>query len=160
MMRDRPPFQPIAPLSSAANVARTRPTDRRTAEMFKRRKRFVIEVSFSMFGYLFFKQIHLQRSLERPLFPHITSSPRPFAELSIPLAFRNRFGATQREAFRRILLVTSIAPIFLPILPLSGGGAGRGRVVGLLWKPGAHWEIAERASQFVPLLLRDEEVRL
>ena len=111
-------------------------------------KRFVIEVSFSMFGYLFFKQIHLQRSLERPLFPHITSFPCPLAELSILLAFRNRFGATQREAFRRILLVTSIAPIFLPILPLSGGGAGRGRVVGLLWKPGAHWEIAERASQF------------
>ena len=125
-------------------------------------KRFVIEVSFSMFGYLFFKQIHLQRSLERPLFPHITSSPRPFAELSILLAFRNRFGATQREAFRRILLVTSIAPIFLPILPLSGGGAGGGVALqtGGEGRSEGSWEIAERASQFVPLLLRDEEVRL
>ena len=130
-------------------------------------KRFVIEAPIRTFGNLFFKQIHPQRSLERLPFPHITSSPPSFAELSIPFAFRNRFGATQREAFRRILLVTSIAPIFLPILPLSGGGAGRGRVVGLLWKPGARegrsggsWGIAERASQFVPLLLRDEEVRL
>ena len=89
-------------------------------------KRFVIEAPIRTFGNLFFKQIHPQRSLERLPFPHITSSPPSFAELSIPFAFRNRFGATQREAFRRILLVTSIAPIFLPILPLSGGGSGAG----------------------------------